>query len=240
MATTLMPLDPATSPQHASRILSISARLLPDEVIAARRAHRVRGLVIVILAVVLVGLGSWYAFAQYQVAQADDELTGVNADAQTLQHKQLEYADVVNTQSRSTMIANQLATLMANDLRWAALVGTLRTTAAASGIQLDGVNGQLNTGADGTGVLNNGGLPSTTTQKIVGTVSVTGTAPDKVSLARYVDALSDTATVKVVADPYLTSATEGDDKKLQFTLKVTITASALGGRFSKPATTGGK
>ena len=73
MATTLMPLDPATSPGHATRVLTIAAHLLPDEIVASRRARRVRDLVIAVLGAFVLLLGGWYAVATYRAGQAADD-----------------------------------------------------------------------------------------------------------------------------------------------------------------------
>jgi hypothetical protein len=228
MATTLMPLDPATSPQRASRVLNISARLLPDEVVASRRARTMRGQVVVVLLLFVVLLGSWYGYAGFQKQAAQDELDGVTGDARVLQQRQSQFADVVNVQNETTTIGTQLTTLLADDLRWATLFDTLRSAGAGPGIVVVGVNGQLATDAAGSV---GPGLPSTGAAKKIGELTVTGTAPDKTSLAKYVDGLG---SLKVVANPYLTSATEAEGR-VQFSLQVDITTDALGGRFTKKA-----
>jgi hypothetical protein len=231
MATTLMPLDPATSPQRAARILSISANLLPAEVTDARRARTVRGRVIGVLLVFLLLLGSWYGYAWLQATIAQDDLDDVTSQAQQLQQAQVKYADVVNVQAERDTISAQLKTLLTNDLSWQTLLGKLRGTGTSSGISIGGMSGSL---ASGTAVTEANKLPSTSATKVIGTLTVTGTAPDKDSLAKYVDALGG---LKVVANPYLTSAAETDGL-VQFSLQVDITAGALGGRFTAP--TGGK
>jgi hypothetical protein len=240
MATTLMPLDPATSPQRAGRVLPISARLLPQEIIAARRARKVRGRVIVILLLVIALLGSWYAYVWNQARTAEDGLAGVNSEARIVQQRQSRFADVVNVQNETTAIGKQLATLLARDLRWATLLRTLRETGSAAEVKVTGVNGSLNPSGPGgnTGQANTaqGKLPRAGGPTTIGALTVTGTAPDKSSLAKYVDALGD---LKVVANPYLTSAAEADGE-VQFNLQVDITADALGGRFTPKTTTGGK
>jgi Tfp pilus assembly protein PilN len=224
MATTLLPLDPATSPQLAARILVISANLLPAEVIDARRARKARGVTIVSLLIFMVLLVGWYGYARLQTNAAQSDLEDVGSQAQTLQQKQSEYADVVNVQAERDTIAAQLKTLLANDLNWQSLLGTLRSTGAAASVTVQSVSGTLT--ADEAAATNK--LPSSTSTKVIGTLTVTGAAPDKDSLAKYVEALG---RLKVIANPYLNSATETDGE-VQFTLEADITASALGGRFS--------
>ena len=84
-------------------------------------------------------------------------------------------------------------------------------------------------------------LPGTTKSASVGTAVITGGAPDKPSIAKYVDALS---RLTVVTNPYLTTATKSNtagDQAWQFSITVEITSTTLCGRFtSKCATSGGK
>ena len=228
MATTLMPLDPATSPQRAARVLPISAHLLPDEVIAARRARKVRSLVLVVLGVVAVLLGSWYAFVSLQANDAQAELDGVALEQTVLQRQQNEYRQVTDVRAETAAINGTLATLLGEDLRWSTLLGTLRSTGADSAIEITAVSGALSSSSAGGGAAPADRLPTGSAARIVGTLTVTGEAPDKNSVARYVDALG---AVELLANPYLTSAAQVE-RKVQFSLSVDITAAALGGRFS--------
>lgn len=235
MATTLMPLDPATSPQRVTRVLTISADLLPAEIIGTRRARWVRRLVCTLLALFIALLGGWYGFASYRTSQTQQEADALSSEARLLQQQhQTRYADVVDVRNATNVINKQLAVLLANDLRWAALFDTLRSTGAPAGIVISGVNGELASTTSEAGAAETA-LPSASGVRTIGTLVVTGDAPNKPALARYVDAL---AGLKVVANPYLSSAAESEGA-VQFNLRVDITADALGGRFSsKP--TGGK
>ncbi len=236
MATTLMPLDPALSPQQMNRVLTISADLLPEEIVAGRRGRRTRGWVLTALLVVLAALGGWYADAGHDTAVADRDLAKVNDRAIALQHEQREHARVVNVQTETTAITGRLKKLLADDLPWATLLGTLRTTGADSGVVVQGISAMLQAKAEGASTAAT--LPSTGGAATVGTVTVTGTGPDKPSIARYVEAL---AKLKTVASPYLTTAVQNDDGSVGFTLTVEITEQALCGRFTTAcSTTGGK
>jgi Tfp pilus assembly protein PilN len=229
MATTLMPLDPATSPQRAMRVLPIAAHLLPDELMATRRGKRVRSWVIVILGIVAVLLGSWYAFVSLEVQNAEDELAGVALEQVVLQKKQTEFRQVTDVRAESAAIEGQLAKLLAEDLRWSTLLDTLRTTGTDSAIKITAVSGALSSSASGGGAAPTDRLPSTGTHRVIGTMTVTGDAPDKNSVARYVDALGK---VNLFANAFLTNAAESAENKVQFTLSVDITDAALGGRFT--------
>ena len=233
-STTLMPLDPALSPQRVSRVLTISARLLPEEIVAGRRARRTRTWVLVVLLLVLAGLVGWYVLADRDLRAANDELAAVTGDVTELQRRQNDFAPVVDVQSETTTITKQLGTLLADDLPWATLTDTLRDTGARAGVTVSGMSGTLTDA--GTGAPGAVSLPSASGSATIGTVTVTGTAPDKPSVAKYVDSLS---TLTIVANPYLTSVAEADGE-VQFALTVDITAKALCGRFTTACTTGGK
>jgi hypothetical protein len=240
MATTLMPLDPATSPQRVLRVLTISARLLPEEIVAARRARRTRGWVLVIVFLVAVLLGAWYADALRQKSTADDDLRGIAIEAAALQRSQNnDYADVVQVQGDTTTIDKQLTTLMAHDLPWATLLETVTSTGTAAGVEVTGITASLTAaGNNGAAAATTGAteLPSTSGAATIGTVTVTGTAPDKTSVAKFVDRLAALATV---ANPFLTSATE-TKTGVDYSLQLDITNKALCGRFTTTCETGGK
>ncbi len=228
MATTLMPLDPATTPQHAIRLLPIAADLLPAEITVARTARRVRGRVLALLGVLLVLLGGWYAFAVVQRAAAKDALDSANADKAILEARQEEYATVVTTQRESKLISDRLAVLLKNDLRWAGVLTTLRDTAGGAGVTVTGMSGTLTGAAGAPAAAAEPRLPGTSS-KVVGTLTVTGTARDKPAVAYYVEAL-----VKhdQFANAMITSVTTGNEGA-QFSLQVDLTEKALGGRYTK-------
>ncbi|MET0416107.1 MAG: hypothetical protein ABW022_08820, partial [Actinoplanes sp.] len=56
--TALMPIDPALSAQHVSRIPPIRANLLPSEITSGRNARRTRLVLIGAVVVVLALLGA--------------------------------------------------------------------------------------------------------------------------------------------------------------------------------------
>jgi hypothetical protein len=232
MATTLMPLDPAVSPQRATRLLSISATLLPEEVIAARRARRTRSWVIVVVILVACLLGAFYYLVRQDTRAADEELTAATAQVSDLQRAQRAYGDVVDVQNDTAMLSKQLKTAMASDLDWAALLDQLRAVGDTAGVSVIGINGALQDTSASPGTA----LPSTTTAVPIGSAVVTGTGPDKRAVAAYVDAL---AQQSVLANPYLTNVTTTKDG-VTWTLRVDIAQSALCGRFGATCETGGK
>jgi Tfp pilus assembly protein PilN len=226
MSTTLIPLDPAISLERSTRILTISARLIPQEIVAARRARRTRGWVIVFVAVVACLCGAWFLQSRYQTQQADQELTEALGAVTDLQREQREFSGTVKVRDDTATLTRQLTAVMTNDLDWDALLDTLRIAGAPSKIVIEGVNGTLDAAneADSSIV-----LPSTDAATSIGSLLVTGAAPDKKAVAAYVDALG---AEPVVTNPYVTNVASSDEGGVTFSLKVDITPAALCGRFT--------
>jgi hypothetical protein len=236
MSTTLLPIDPATSPQRVNRILTISASLLPAETIAKRRARRARIVAAVMVLVVAVACGAWFAVEYQQKQTAEQDLDNASAMVRGLQADQKKFAGSVQIKNEITTLTGQLKSVMINDLEWATLLETLRQAGVPSKIQIDGVSGRLND-VDGNKTEPTATLPGTNTATSIGALVVTGSAPDKRAVAAYVEAL---AKESVLANPYVTTvATEKNH--VTFSLTVDIAQTSLCGRFTaecKP--TGGK
>jgi hypothetical protein len=240
MITTLT-AEPALSPQRAARTPAITANLLPEEVVAARRARRTRAWVVGVLLLVLVLLGGWYALTWKARSDAQGELDAVRGEAAALQAQQRRFGAVVAVEQQNGVLTQRLSGLLADDVGWSALYETLRATGASAAVTITGINGSLAAAGAGVPAAAATGLPSTA-GKAVGTLVVTGTAPDKPSLARFVDALGG---LGVVANPYLTSAAQVEGKnEMDFSLLLDVTGKARCGRYN-PTTptctaTGGK
>ncbi|MET0495478.1 MAG: hypothetical protein ABW000_20325 [Actinoplanes sp.] len=227
MATALIPVDQAVSPLRVARVLTVTARLLPDEIIAARRTRRTRTWVLVVVALVACLCAAWFVYAGVARQDADEQLTEATAEVTDLQREQRKHADVVQVQNDAAQLTTQLETVMADDLDWAALFDTLRTIGGSSGIKIAGVTGKLDK-ADGTDDTAVNPLPNVSTSVSIGSLVVTGTGPDKAAIAAYADALGKQS---VVADPYITSVTTDEKGLATFSLTVDITKAALCGRF---------
>lgn len=235
MATTLLPIDPAVSPQQANRIPMISARLLPDEIRAARKARRALVLAVVMVVVVAVLCAAWFTLAYRDKEDARRDLDAATTTVTDLQRKQQEFSPTVRVQSEITTLDGQLKAAMATDLDWSALLTTVRGAGTPSGIRVDGVNGRLSD-ADGGGTPAANTLPNTSKTTAIGTLTVTGSGPDKQAVAAYVDALARETTV---ANPYITSVAKAEKAGVTFSLTVDITQTALCGRFTDPCEKGG-
>ena len=232
MATTLMPLDPAVSPQRVTRLLTISASLLPEEIIAGRRARRTRGWVIVFVILVACLLTGWFVLERQETRAAEDELNAANTEVTDLQRSQRAYGEVVDVQNDTATLSKQLKTAMANDLDWASLLDQLRSVGESAGVTVVGINGALQDAGNSS---SGNSLPSTTTSAPIGSAVVTGTGPDKRAVAAYVDALGKQS---VLANAYVTNVTT-EENAVSWTLRVDITSAALCGRFGDKCETGG-
>jgi Tfp pilus assembly protein PilN len=235
MMAVTVPIAPAAQ-EHAAgdptNFVSVRANLLPEEVVAARSARRLRRRVISGLVTVLVLLSSGYAYSRWQTHRARTELAAVQADAAALHRKQQQYAPLVEAQTRSAQIESTLRTLMRTDVPWTALLNSLGSTAIASRVVLDSVAANLDSGS-GSGAPGGGsGALNHTGREQIGTLTITGKAPDAGAVARYVDAL---ATVHGLAAPLPADVSAAKDA-VTFSLNVIITADAYGGRYAQGAT----
>lgn len=230
MTTVLTPPEPAGTDRRPLRILPIAANLLPTEIVELRRGRKVRRRVIAALAAFAVVLGGWYGLARYQTSTAHDALSAAEADAQVVIRQQRAFGEVISVQADSQAIQTQLSSLLTHDLRWSRLLTSLNA-AMPDGMAVTGVSGALTatagTAAAGAGPTSTQ-LPNTSGRDLVGTLVVTGTATGLNAVAAYLDALGKTAGL---GNPTLDGVIAQDDG-LHFTLRLDITTSALGGRYT--------
>jgi Tfp pilus assembly protein PilN len=242
MTTTVLPDQPTAPAGDPLRVVPIAANLLPSEITDARRGRRARRMVITALVVLTVAIAGWYVVTKQQTEAARADLATAEDEALRLTTRQREFADVVKVQSESEAISSELSKLLADDLQWAQLLGSLRA-AAPRGVGLTAVSGALAERTEDGRAASPGiaQLPSSSSAKSIGTVTITGVGESKSLIAAYVDRLG---SVKGVADPYLGGATE-QDGSVQFTVRLSLTEAALGGRHTpktneqNPNTTGG-
>ena len=114
-----------------------------------------------------------------------------NASPPSLVNQQRKFGPLILVQSQAVSIKAELTKLMVGDLSWTHLLATLRKSAPA-GMTITNVTGAATVGgasttdaaAGGLGVLNRSG------KQQVGTLTISGTAPDKNAVAAYIDALT--------------------------------------------------
>ncbi|BCJ52040.1 hypothetical protein Asp14428_35150 [Actinoplanes sp. NBRC 14428] len=195
--------------------------------------------------VIIVALlcAAWVVQARHRMSEAEKDLAAADAQIVDLQRAQRQYTSVVQLQRETDTLKSQLKTAMADDLDWAAMLSMLRSTGEPMKVEIEGINGTLNTAGSGKSAAEST-LPSTSDSANVGAAIVNGTAPDKEAVAAYVDALGKKA---AIANPYVTNVasdakSDKDDKDVvTFSLSVSITRDALCGRFGESCkTTGGK
>jgi Tfp pilus assembly protein PilN len=246
MTTTLTPPpppSPSPSPSPPAspapvaadvRFVPIRANLMPDEVLVARRSEALRRRVLMALAGTVALLVALYAISWWQTNSSRGDLEDAQHRTSGLQAEQQRYAPLVTAQAQTRDIAAQLRTLLANDLSWRALLNTLRAK-APSGVALTTVTASLFAGTNAGAVPTPlAGAPDGVTP--VGQLTIGGTARTKNQVAAYSDAL---AAANGLAAPLITNVT-ATGPTLTFSLTVSITSAALGGRFSTPANSTGR
>ncbi|XVU26561.1 hypothetical protein ACQPZJ_05770 [Actinoplanes sp. CA-054009] len=223
--TTLMPIDPAVSPEQASRILPIRANLLPGELTAGRNARRTRFLLIGAVVVVIGVLAGWYVYANQQHNEAQTNLDTANGMVAQATNKKKNYSKVTGLMSDETRVQAELKSLLATDTPWSTDFGYVRTDATAAGITLTELSGSLSESTSGSA-----------TATSVASISVGGTGSDKKKIASFIEKL---AAREELTRPYATSVSyDASDKNYQFALTVDLTTKALCGRFTTTCGTG--
>ncbi|BCJ44629.1 hypothetical protein GCM10010168_14420 [Actinoplanes ianthinogenes] len=231
MSTALMPLDPSVSPQQASRVLSIRANLLPQDITDSRRARRTRAVVLLSAVLVLAALSGWYWQAATLKQSAEADFEDVTRQVSTVQKQQTKYTELTQTKNTNTVLSGELAKLMAQDLSWQAMLDLVRTTGEDAGADVSEVSGTL---------LKDGAQASSANS--VGQLSISGTATDKKAVAKYIEALLKLEK-KGLTDPFVSNVSGADDDKegVTYSLTVSITAKAFCGQWGETdCTSGGK
>ena len=245
MTALATPPAEAMSSSDGTRFVGIYANLMPDEVLLGRRLRELQRRLAIGVAGLVTLLLLVYAVSWWQTERSHSDLGNEQHRAKILSKTVQNYQPLVNAQSEAAGITQTLASLMAGDLQWPALLAHLRGV-APSGTSLTSVTGSITagttTGSGSTAAnLGGGGLAilNQTGQVVVGTLTITGSAKDKNSVAAFADKLT---TIPGMAAPLVTSVS-GAKGTITFSINALITSDALGGRF-KPTTpgaqTGGK
>jgi Tfp pilus assembly protein PilN len=243
MATTMIPPTDVSKPAAPGprRVATVRANLLPDEVISARQALVVRRQVLTALGALVVLIVACYGLSWWQTRSARNDLDSIQRRNTTLTDQQNQFRPVVEAQSGALRISTQLHRLMAGDLSWNDLINRIRG-AAPSGVTVTDLDGTVSTGT-ATGTAPAAAVPAAPgtaagTEQPVGTLTLSGSARDKNSVAAFADKLG---RVRGLSTPLITSVAT-TDHQVTFSIDVTITGAALGGRYSAtaaPTTTGG-
>jgi Tfp pilus assembly protein PilN len=234
MATmTAPPAPPSPSAGEHFRHPNIYANLMPDEVIAARDARRLKHRILVGLAALLGLMILLYLVSVIQTAHAKAELSSAKSQNTSLHKQQTKFAPLIQAQTQAKAITKELGTLMRGDMQWKPLLEQLRkapqgVTPQTATINLTIVSNATRStstqGNAGYDVLNQTGKQS------IGTITITGIADDKAAIATYVDFLGN---VKGFAAPFPATVSQNGGK-YQFSINVIPTTELLGGRYTSP------
>lgn len=246
MATPLVerPLPgPLTATDSGTRMVALRANLLPDEIVSARAADRMRRKALIALAAVVTLLVLWFGLSWWQTSSAEDELATLQQDATAMQGRAAQYAPLVRAQNETNTINERLRNLMTGDLSWKAMLTTLRAQAPA-GVELWQVSSKLTAAAgvtDNSGTAGNYDALSGSTAAPIGSMTISGSAPTRAAIAGYADRLSK---VRGLSVPVITGFTVRKND-VTFELSANLTTAALGGRYAAPVspatgTPGGK
>lgn len=240
MSTMTAPPTPSLPPGDAVRNPRVFANLLPDEVVAARDARRLRQRILIALGGLLIFMLAIYGLAIIQTAHAKGQLSSAQSQATTLSKQERAFAPLVQAQGQAQAIRARLAQLMAGDIQWKQLIETLRKTPRGITLTSATINLAIAQNQPSSSSRNQAGLEvlNQTGKRSIGTLTIAGTAGDKASIASYVDSL---ASVPGFAAPFPASVTQSGNS-YTFNVNVVVTTDVLGGRFTTPQTTsqGGK
>ncbi|MGH8961817.1 MAG: hypothetical protein ACRDWT_11620 [Jatrophihabitantaceae bacterium] len=210
----------------------IVADLTPPEVIAARRLHLLRKLIVAGLVLVVLLCAGGYVLAVRQHSSASDALNGTTARTTQLQAQVNKYGGVTRIQGTVDGVRSRVATLMQGDVDLTTLLVKIRTALPASmSIKQLGVTLNPTTGAPAAATpgLNLSG------HSIIGTVTLSGSGRTLDDLPAYVDAL---AALKGVVNLVPTSNQTGTGGT-QFAMTFALTDQLYSHRYDM-SNTGGK
>jgi Tfp pilus assembly protein PilN len=232
MATTMLPpaAAPKTRPSSATYV-AVRANLLPDEIVSSRQVEVVRKQVLIGLVVVALLLVGWFGLSWWQTSSANGDLDNAQRQGTALQDQQNEFGPLVQAQGEITEIQTQLQRLMIGDLSWKTMLATLRAK-APNGVSLTTVDGSVTAGAAAGAAAPDSAILNSSGKETVGELKITGTAPDKRTVAAYADQLS---TVPGLVAPLILNV-DATERSVTFSVSVLITSDALGGRYA-PLTT---
>jgi Tfp pilus assembly protein PilN len=174
---------------------------------------------VVVLAI--AGVGLLYMNEASKVGGARAKLTAAQAAEAKLQHDVHNYDSVTAVYSDLAFRQGQLRTAMATDVRWSEQMNDISLRIPANLWLVDAKFDSSKPGVDGS----------------VGTVSFTGKAFGHTDVAAWLDALSKE---KGYVDPYFSKSEKeafdpshpSQPRLIDYDAKVTLTATALSGRYS--------
>ena len=208
-------------------LLPIGADLLPTRTTTGRGGRRRTVVAAGIVLVAVIALAGGYLAARHDRSEAATALAAAQDQQHGLQVQQRSFDDLVRTRSQATRLQSTLATVMRTDTPWSVLLDGLAHV--RGGVTLTAVNAAVATAATPAG--------PATAPGALGTVTITGSAPDKPTISTFVDALGGLAGL---ADPFLSTVTAGSGTAgFTFTVTVDLTHDLSSAAVSRWATTAG-
>ncbi len=212
----------------------IVADLTPPELLASRRLRVVRRVIAAAMMVLLALCLLAYSLAVLQSRSASTSLGAENARTRTLQAETHRYREVIQIRGTLKQVQSQVATLMAADTGFSALIGQLRKqlppTMTISQVQLTlNVPGAAAASTATTGVLD------TSAHAHIGSLTVSGTGSRLADLAMFVDRL---AAVKGFTD-VLPTANQSTGASTKYAVTAAFTDELLSHQYD-PGKNGGK
>lgn len=207
------------------QLVRVTANLLPDEVVGARRLSRLKRRLGISIAGLVALLALAYGYSWWQTGNARDQLATEQFNTSQMSRQLQRYTPLLQAQAQTIAIQGRLATVMAHDLQWSKLIDTLNR-AATGRVTLGPITAQVDE-ADSTTAASTPSPFTGTGQQLVGTVTLSGSAPDYRSVAAFADALGRSKGLAAVNPGSVNRA----DKLFDFTITLAITDDALGGRF---------
>lgn len=235
-----MPLRELTA-ASAVPVATVSANLMPPEVLAKRRLGWLKRRLAFGLVVILALVGVGYALARSETASSNDALATEQQRGADFGQRLRTFDDVVRIQGDTATLRQQLASVMATDLQWSPFLTSLGT-AAPKGVSLTAVDVKIGTPTTAGGVPATPAAGTAPGAVSVGTLTLSGVAPDYRSVAGYVDSLGrvkgivDVQPGNVASGGSTTGGPSGGTAagSTTFTITTSLTAAVFGGRFTKP------
>jgi Tfp pilus assembly protein PilN len=204
--------------------------LLPDEIARAIRLRETKTMIVVGLAAVAAGVGAVTYFAMQDAGNAQDALTTAQATNAQLQGEAAKYEDVPAHYAKLQMAQNQLATAMADEVRYSYLLNDLSLT-IPTGVWVHQLSVTQPVGAaGGDSVKGSWGTEG------IASIQFQGEATSLTQVSAWLDSL---ARARAYTDPYVSNAARknpGDpSSSFTFSSDVTVTSKALSNRYAAKA-----
>jgi hypothetical protein len=225
---------PAGMPQWGSMPgWGIVGDLTPPELIAARKLHTLRRLIVGGLGLVVVLCAVAYAYAMIQHSHANDDLDAASAQTTQLQVEGNKYSGITRIETTIDAVKGQVASVMVGDVDTAALVTKLREALPGT-MSIQNMTIAVNSAPGGTPT-----TPSTSLDvsghALIGNVTITGSSQRLSDVSAYVD---DLGRIPGVTNIVPTSNQVGNTSS-QFNISLAVTDVLLSHTFDATAK-GGK